>query len=256
LDLGQGGTGGWVPIDPAGPEYATFTGRSCREWLSLPETTVELDALERQKLPLTIAVPRAVRGTYAAAVAVRRRPLGTTGVQVSVQFLVPILIHIQGPSALERVRAGDLLLKFAPGAEQRKATTIAGLAAHNRGETMVVVSGRLRLLRPAGGDWRLVTETELRQVRLLPGLSIALADDLERSLPSGKYKLQGVLRVDGRVRDSRDAVIEFEGDPAATAIAEDAALRIEPMDSPSRPCRAATGRRCWRFSTRAPHRSW
>jgi hypothetical protein len=156
--------------------------------------------------------------------------MGTGGVKVSVQFLVPILIHIQGVSALERVKAGEPLLRFIPGAERRKPTTVAGLTVHNAGETMSVVSGRVRLLRPAGEQWRLVTEADFKPVSLLPGLTIALANDLARSLPSGKYRLQTVLRVDGRVRDTSSGEIEFEGDPTVTSIAEDAALRIEPVD--------------------------
>jgi P pilus assembly chaperone PapD len=57
-----------------------------------------------------------------------------------------------------------------------------------------------------------------------------LPADLNRRLPSGKYKLTATLSVDGRRVKPLEKEIDFTGDPAVTKLAVDTALTLDPPE--------------------------
>jgi len=174
-------------------------------------------------------VPRTARGTYFAGLLVETpRPPGAIGLVVLVRYLVPFIVEIQGRPVRQKVRLHDLEMLYRKADARQPATTVARMRIANEGRTFSRVRGDLRVERRAGERWRPVARVEIPQRGIIPGVTLALGDDLKRRLPSGTYRLRGNLYVDGRRVAPLDKEIAFEGDPDVTGVAFDTALGLKP----------------------------
>ncbi len=78
--------------------------------------------------------------------------------------------------------------------------------------------------------WIPISSADFSDKKIMPGLKFHLTTDLERRLPSGHYKLTGILYVDGRRISPLAAEIDFDGDPTVQKLAIDSALILEPSE--------------------------
>ena len=217
--LWQSTDGSWSAVDEEQAAELTQM-RSCLEWLSFDSDRMELNPYASKEFELTLNVPRGARGTYGAALLVRSEPPeGAKGIVVVIQFLVPVIVQVQGPSPRERVEFADLeLIQTDEEGSARNASLIAKL--NNDGETLVRVGGELRLLNEQGGAWRPVATVPLRTRAVLPGVHLEMDGTVGRRLPSGKYRLEGRLTANGRRLGTVTRELEFEGDPEAELLTE------------------------------------
>lgn len=89
-----------------------------------------------------------------------------------------------------------------------------------------------RVRRFTEGHWREITKAIFKDVGIMPGRKLRIKSDVERSLPPGKYKVDGWLYVDGRLIKPIEKEIDFAGDPNATKtkVATDVSLYLDPPD--------------------------
>jgi hypothetical protein len=228
VDLSQYEDGSWQIIEP-GSDFDASKLSSCREWITLSAESVALAPLRRASVEVSLKVPPAIRGFYAAAILASTRPRpDATGVVIRVRFLIPIIVEIQGYVMPHQLDLSDVGMEFKPESAAGPATTLVSLSVANTGGTYCRLDPVLIMWTFRGGHWMKITEQEFKQTGIIPGAELNLKSDIERSLPPGKYKLQGTLYADGRRTKVITKEIEFAGDPTVTRVATDAALDVEP----------------------------
>jgi hypothetical protein len=221
----------WRAIEP-GSDFDTSKLASCREWISLSHEGVELLPMKMVPLTVTVRVPPGVRGFYAAAIVAETvpRPEETGGVAFVVQFIIPVLLEIEGRPIRSKVELTDVGMEFREETVDNPATSVVSISIANSGGTYSRLKPLLKLRGRVGEHWREITTTEFREVGIIPGAKLKLEGDIKRPLPSGKYSLNGTLHVDGRRAKPIKKEIDFTGDPSIKEAATDAALQLRPTD--------------------------
>lgn len=235
--LSQDDYGTWMAARPDSADAEELLRRSAIEWMQVEPQEALVEAGARSDVTLRLSVPTRARGFYSAALLISSEsPDAKPGtVQMVVQFLVPIQIHVQGPAPRERLELGQMDMRFRPEgetsrpgetAEKVPATTLIDVEVQNAGDTYARMSGQVNVLRQVGEQWQNVGNVRLRRLGLLPGKRITLQHDLDKRLPSGEYRLEAVLYVDGRFRGRHTHDVTFEGDPTVTDVAADVPLQV------------------------------
>lgn len=239
VELTQSTQGSWMIVDPnlindPNAEEFGFDLRrlsSCRSWIRLRNNSVTLQPLQFAPVELSIRVGRGLKGFHTAGIlaTVRPRP-DMTDVAVSLRFLVPVVVEIETRPIRPQIRANDVGLQFVPASEAGLATTFVTMTVQNDGGTLSQLKPIARVYAFSKNHWHLVTTTEFDEKRIIPGAILILNADIRKSLPSGKYKVQGELYVDGRRTKRVEKVFDFKGDPTITRVAADAPLDLKPLD--------------------------
>jgi len=233
-ELGQGSGGRWEAMDRASGQPDGPGLRSCFEWMELGADSVDIPPLDVRAVPVRLRVPRGARGFYGAALLVRSKPTrpepkpGTIGIAIIMQFLIPVVVNVQGPSAREKVELDGVGMHHIEGTEKQPATAQLSVQVKNEGETYGRLGGSVAVLRQAGQHWQRVAEATIPERGIIPGVTLKLSADLKRRLPSGRYKLQAVLLVGGRLKGRLEREIDFEGDPTITTVPADVPLMLQP----------------------------
>jgi len=229
--LGQNQQGNWIFGDPDERKEPAPT-HDCVRWLKVNDEESDVLGLQSKMIKMSVSVPRGVYGFHCAAVLVTARLAkpDPKGMGIVLQFLVPVLAHVPGGQARERITLTDTLLRRIEAAEEQTPTTLGALCLRNEGNTYTRISGTVAVYSAAGAEWRRVTEVEIPERGMIPGANVELAEDLQRRLPSGNYRLRATLRQGGRVKSSVEREVAFVGDPGVTGIAADVPLIIEPLE--------------------------
>lgn len=255
LDMTQDSSGMWQTIepdarvvpDPNGARWVNVGSedqpvrvdisrlRGCAGWLRLEQDVVELSALDRKVLNLWIQVPTGVQGHYCAAIIAQTQLTedNDTGTRAPVllQFLIPVIINVQGRPMRDKIELIDANLTFREAESINPAATLVTLGVNNDGPTYARLVGVSRIYGQTGGHWRKVTELHHPDIGILPGVKINLKQDLGRLLPSGKYRIEGALYVNGRRAHTIGKEIEFTGDDRPGGrLALDATLDLDPKE--------------------------
>ncbi len=219
---------------------------SCLEWLTLPDTLIEIGAGETRKFPVEIQVPFAARGgAYGAVVfeiVPEKKEIGPQGVadlySVEYIFQLPGWIEItieSGRAARGRLTpAGVAVVQTKDIPRMLKQYGDRGMIVtaevENTGNVRVFTSGRM-IIRDA--DRRLVRDTRLGSGRgaVLPGAKSTLKT-ITKLPPPGKYFIKTIVEYGGRSPAIAEATFEISDDRAATTGKTDIAL---PLDIDLRP---------------------
>lgn len=232
VDLTQWPDGTWRFIMPE-KEFDRSTLSSCRSWLKLHKTSLEVKPLRIVSVGLTIKVPPRTRGFYAAGILVTTEPMAIeAGVSVRVQYLVPVILGIQSGRAMRhKIELQDVGMSFSEPNGLNPATTILSVNIENNGGTFssLNVFGRVRSF--SNGHWRDITKMEFRDAGIIPGAKLMLESNIGRSLPSGRYKVAAALYVDGRRVRVVEKELSFVGDPTIQKVASDVALTVTPTEA-------------------------
>lgn len=244
VDLTQRLDGGLTIVEEEGREALDEFMRqaSSRDWILLPPEEIVVEPEGTAEIPVLLRVPADARGAYVSAVRILTEAPDASanagadqaGVfSVGFGFLIPMLTHIEGRPVRLDIDLADVSMNFDDGRDPegnvvREPTTQAVLKIANRGRTHSSVQGTIRVERQTGENWRLVTRAEIARRSILPGATLELAEDLQRRLPSGAYRLIGSVAVDGRPLPRMEREIDFDGDPDTDSVAFDTTLRLEP----------------------------
>ncbi|MEJ2703746.1 MAG: hypothetical protein P8Z79_15025 [Sedimentisphaerales bacterium] len=239
VELTQARTGEWMTVDPNlvgdpnAAEYGFDLSRlsSCRTWIHMDKNAVTIGPGQLAPVRVTIRASRRTHGFHTAGIlaTVRPRP-GQTGLPMTVRFLVPVVVEIETRPRPARIHATGVGLRFEPANANRPSTTFVTMDVQNDGGTLSELKPLARIYAFSKNHWHLITTTEFDDKRIIPGAIITLEADSGRSLPSGTYKVEGELYVDGRRTKPVQQVFEFEGDPTITRVAADAPLDLKPLD--------------------------
>ena len=233
LDLTQEQDGSWEMVEP-GSNFDTSKLSSCKDWIKLGVDTVQLRPMTILPVRLEMRVPRNVRGFYGAAIhaAMTPTPRVVQGrvVNLAVHMLVPVLVQIEGWAPPHKVELTDVGMRFKEQVGEEPATSLVTLAVSNNGGTYSRLKGKVRVSTLSGDNWRRITEADFLDCSIIPGVKLTLESDIERSLPSGRYKLEGGLFVDGRRTKLIEKEIDFIGDKRLSRAAADAALDLKPLE--------------------------
>jgi hypothetical protein len=234
VDIRQDSRGNWRSVaDGQGTDIGKV---SARDWVSLVGAPEQLEVApgSTEQLPVRIEIPRRARGVYFAAVALRTEQpeapeTGGPAFTINFEFLVPIVIEIQGRAVRQKVRVQSVDMNHITESEQLETpTTVAEFAVANNGRSMPEVAGQVLIERRVDEAWRMVTRVDVPETSIAPGNTVTFRRDLERRLPSGRYRLRGTASVNGRRIAPEIAEIDFEGDPDIDRVAYDTALRVKP----------------------------
>jgi hypothetical protein len=225
VELTQEQGGAWQMHETGAAETSPASATS---WISLQAGSIELGPGQSGQVGVRIAVPADARGTYVAGiVAEQPAPTKTSGLNVRIRFLIPVIIQIAGRPVRQQVELSDLRLERAV-ATTGADTTVVGLSMVNKGRTFSKFRGDLRVDVKTDGKWRLVSRMPFAQRSIIPGVTLSLGSDMLRRLPSGTYRLRADMFVDGRRIKPMEKEIDFQGDPTADAVTFDTTLLLEP----------------------------
>ena len=239
VELSQSKDGEWMIVDPNlvndpnAPEFGFDLKRlnSCSSWVRLGSNTVTAQPSQLAPIEVTIRVPPRQRGFHTAGIlaAIRSRP-DITDMAVTVRFLIPVVVEVETRPMRPKIEATSVGLNFHPRGLNRPSTTMAIMGIENNGGTFSNYKPIVRIYAFSKNRWHIITTTELPEGRIIPGAILEREVDIQRSLPSGTYKVLGELYVDGRRTKPIERVFEFEGDPSVTAVRADAPLDLRPLD--------------------------
>lgn len=232
VELTQWEDGEWrILEDPNTDDYDTSTLSSCSEWIRFRPTSVDLTPMGAESVDVFLRVPPGIRGFYTAGIlaTLRRRP-DATDISVLLRFLIPILAEVQGRSMRHSIKLEDIGLELVKAVGGNPATTAISMDISNNGGTYSHLRAFAKVRGFWDGHWREVTDAEFRGVSIIPGAEFKLKHNIERSLPPGKYKISGVLYVDGRRAKRIEKELNFVGDTSITKVATDAPLDVLPSN--------------------------
>ena len=233
LDLTQNQDGSWEMVEP-GSNFDTSKLSSCKDWMKLGVDAIQLRPMTILPVRFEMRVPRAARGFYGAAIhaAMTPTPRIVQGRVVNLVFhlLVPVLVQIEGWAPPHKVELTDVGMRLKEQVGEEPATSLVSISISNNGETYSRLAGKVRVSVLSGDNWRKITEADFLDCSIIPGVKLTLESDIERSLPSGKCKLEGALFVDGRRTKPIEKEIDFIGDKRVSRAAADVALDLKPLE--------------------------
>jgi len=206
---------------------------SCKGWIRLDKNTVTLEPAQTVPLEVTLRVPRGLKGFYTAGIVASmssQAHVPGIGVGLIMEVLVPIVVEIEGRTVPPRIEATDVGMEFTPAGGAGKAATTVSMRIENNGNTFSRLHPIVRVWSLAGGYWRVITTREFGEHGIIPGAKLNLKANLNKSLPSGKYRVAAELYVDGRRTKRVQKEINFAGDPRVTSVTAEKPLDLEPLD--------------------------
>ena len=232
VDLAQEENGSWRVIEP-NDNFDTSQLSSCKDWITMPaQRNFEIRPLRIVPVPLTLRIPPRTRGFYGAGIVVAQKAQARGGVNMAVNFLVPIILEIQqGRAQRHGVELQGIGMTFSEPNGLNPATTLFTMDIENKGGTFSSVNAYGRIRYFSSGHWRDITTTEFRGTGIIPGAKLSLKSNIGRSLPSGKYRIAGAVYVDGRLVTPMAEEINFVGDPSITKAAGDVGLTVDPTEA-------------------------
>ncbi len=232
VEMTQWEDGEWrILEDPNTDNYDISTLSSCKEWIRFRPETVELAPMDAKSVDVFFRVPPGVRGFYTAGIlaSLMARP-DATDISVIVRFLVPLLTEVQGRPMRHKIELEGIGMEAVKSVRGNPATTAISMDISNKGGTYSQLKAFAKIRGFWDGHWREVTEAEFKGVSIIPGAKFKLKHNIERSLPSGKYRISGVLYVNGRRAKRIEKELNFVGDTSITKVATDAPIDVLPSN--------------------------
>ncbi len=234
VDLTQSEDGGWEIIEPnSGVDTSKLF--SLKDSIRLSVSSVTVDAGQHAPVEVTIRVPRGSRGFSCAGILASIRPRPGAMNPYVLRFMVPVIVQIAKRTPAHKVQATDVGMEFVEAGKRGQgspATTLLSMSFENNGATFPRTRPVARVWSWAGGHWRVVTTTGFQDISsdigIIPGAKLKIKTDMKKSLPPGKYKIAGVLYVDGRRTKRVEKIIDFAGDPDVKRVAADTPLDLRP----------------------------
>lgn len=218
VEVTQDPNGIWDDLPPGDPNLGRVELRSCLSWLRLEKDAAEVGPFQIVPLKLFIEVPPGTRGYYFAAIIAQSAPRAeeVEGYQTMtvLEYLIPVIVHVQGRTMRHEVDLVDVGLRFMAQTADRPAATVVTMGVKNAGGTFSRLQAMARIWQKAGSRWLKVTDAQFPpDMGIIPGVTLSLKQDVGRPLASGTYKIEGYLFVDGQRGGQVTREVEFKGDP-------------------------------------------
>lgn len=206
--------------------------RSCSTWITLDRQTLVIGPMQSESVVAKFKVPPTARGLYYAGIAAVEEQTGAGQLAINVRwvFLPTVLLTVEGPTARQRISLAKADMQLLPVSKKGPASTGTSLTIENSGETYAKIRGTTTISYWTGDKWRRVTQAEINERGILPGITISPSIDIKRALPAGRYRMNSQLYVDGRPGGKLEQEIDYAGDPSITALAADASIIVDPSE--------------------------
>jgi len=233
-ELTQKSDASWAEFQPDDPNFSKATVRSCTSWLTIPPGEIKVGGYQIVPFNLQIDVPAGTRGFFFGAIVATTAPrlvtLGTGQVApVNMQIVVPVILEVQSTPMRQDISLTGVGLSFLAQKDETPAANNVTLDIGNNGGTFSRLLPIVRLWGQSGGHWRKMSEVKFPEIAIMPGVKLSVQQNVGQALPSGDYRLEGFLFVDGRRGAVIRKVVQFEGDPTlAPTVRGQASLSMEP----------------------------
>jgi hypothetical protein len=235
VELSQWEDGTWRIIepnsikDPNSPNFGfdLSTLSSCSKWISLSDNSVEIPPYGVAPVMVNLRVTRGIRGFYGAGILASVRPRMDAEIPVILRFLVPVIVEIQNRPMRHKVETTDVGME--PSKED-PAITMLSMSIENKGGTYSRLKPMARIWAFSDGHWRVITTTQFKDASIIPGANLKLETQIDKYLPSGKYRVAGVLYVDGRRTKRIQKEIDYVGSAKIEKVVADAPVDVYPTD--------------------------
>ncbi len=245
IELTQKETGEWLPFDtdPCSP-FDYYPGldaskvASCSKWIKMDKTSVTVPKDGDVVIPVRIDVPHnAKMGFWGATImaSTRAKASESTKTPMVIRTGIPVIASVQlSPTPLpSKVEISGVGMEFIESEGPVPGRVLLTMKAKNVGTSFPRLKPIIRLRGFLNNRWKLITTQEFEEIGIIPGVELNLKSDIGRSLPSGKYELDALLYVDGRLIGSKTrATVElnFKGDPLLSDAASDVPLDLDSKD--------------------------
>ena len=243
IELTQKPDGTWLPfsLDPCSP-FDYYPGldvsnvSSCRDWVKLDKEIVNIPQDGDVQVGMHLRSPsRLGTGFYGAAIIASTKVRGSDSdkVPMVIRTGIPVIAIRNRQNTPADVNLCGVNLEFVPSQGLTQGRVFATMRIKNAGTTFPPLRPILRISGWFDNHWRLITTHEFENVGIIPGVELNLKSDLGKSLPSGKYRLDGALYADGTLKGKNRRFgreIQFEGDPFLNRPASDVPLDLTPKD--------------------------
>ncbi len=227
--LVQGMDGGFNIVDLQNPPKGIperFV--DCSHWIKPQRPFLDIPPLTTEKLLVKVTIPTNASGTYLGGIVIQSRPTNTTGMGISLRFLVRFEIMVVGTSARSSVKIENSGLGSRKNEETKKVTEFANVLVNNNGDVPVNIEGSFSLSQQSGNKWRKMMSLSIKPIRSYPGSRFWVGTELPRRIPTGKYRLDYNLSADGKRIATPGSDIDFKGDPKVGSLVADAEIQISP----------------------------
>jgi hypothetical protein len=229
VNLTQDENGNWQVVDANHPADLSKI-HSCREWISVNAGPVAVQPAKTINVPVVIRPAAGSRGFWCAGIVCSLAPRSDAiGVTIKYEFVVPVLVTMDGPATYNKVMLVDAGLETFKDVDGTAGNTVVTLTIENTGQTYSRLIPRAQVFVPrANNDSQLVIrEVKFSEVAIVPGSRLKIKGDCGRCLPSKTYMVRGFISVDGKPPKRIETKVAYAGEKAAKDVA-DAAVEIEP----------------------------
>ena len=203
-------------------------GKQCLPWTQIDADSFDIAPSGVRTVTVSFQVPSNVRGLYAGCLIVQTKPPDAGGIAIRIRFVVPILVQIYGRAMTRRVELKGAGMGFVPKSDPKPAGTVFGVLLRNSGESLAQLKGRITVYSELSGRSRKVTQVELPNRRLLPGVEAMLQVQTAHRLPKGKYRLVANMTMEGSRLPPLTMEVDYVGDPEVSSLTTDAELQVLP----------------------------
>jgi hypothetical protein len=229
VSLTQDENGNWQVIDANHPVDPSKI-HSCKEWISISQKKVTVLPAKTVSVPIVIRPANGSRGFWCAGIVCSLDPRrDAIGVTVKYEFVVPVLVTMDGPATYNRVMLVDAGLETFKDVDGTVGNTVVTLTIENTGQTYSRLIPRAQVFVPrANNDSQLVIrEVKFSEVAIVPGSRLKIKGDCGRCLPSKTYLVRGFISVDGKPPRRIETKVSYTGEKAAKDVT-DAAVEVDP----------------------------
>ena len=233
-ELTQKSDGSWTELKANDPNLGKAVLRSCKSWLTVPQEELQVPAYGMKPFSLRVDVPAGTRGFYFASIIATTTPRMVdtgTGIltPVNVEMVIPIILEVQSLPPTRRIDLTGVGLDAQVETEKAPAASNITIDIANNGGTFSRLLPIIRISGQEGTHWRRISEVRLPELVIMPGVKLHVKQDVGQALPSGNYRLQAYLYVDGQRGSSIQRDVSFKGDPRIPDLVKgDIPMNIQP----------------------------
>jgi hypothetical protein len=238
VKLTQNEDGGWRPLeDLENVEDVDISKLSpCDEWIELGAESVEIAPMAVKSVKVNIHVPIRVQGFHCAGIIASVKPPEEfqAGVTIRYDLIVPVLMQIAGSRLRHDVSMADVGLDYQDSgdlfSDSENGATSVFLNVKNDGNTYSRLHGFAQVYALMGNDkWKMVApNVRFAEVPIIPGSDLKVRADLDRILPTGTYKVNGALFVDGHRVSGVEKDLHYQGPSDVTSVNAEVVIRTDP----------------------------
>jgi len=132
---------------------------------------------------------------------------------MTVEMVIPIIIEVQSLPIAHRIALTGVGLDAQVQTETAPAASNIIINIANNGGTFSRLLPIVRIWGQEGSHWRKISDVKVEELAIMPGVRLKVKQDIGQALPSGTYRLEAFLFVDGQRGSRIQKDVAFKGDP-------------------------------------------